>query len=223
MTVFNKAEGAFHMLLKSVRSGGGDQQKLDVYSEQSFSDVLENWAVDSAWPEIQFLLSGRSGKTLDLACGSGRAHDFLKNQRSIAYYGCDIAKPLIERAVERGIPASNLMLGDATKLTYANDEFDYLFSIGSLEHFTVKGLESTLLECKRVCSGMNFHMVPVSKSGFNEGWVNAVQSYWNNSEAWWLQRFRAAFGEKVWTMPSRWQDRRSRGVWFMCLAAERKI
>ena len=203
------------MARHALRPKQGLNQELDVYFEQSFSGILENWAINSAWPEIQFLLKGRAGKVLDLACGSGRAFDFLKSLPGLSYFGCDISKPLIDGAVARGISKDRLLVGDATKLVYETQEFEYVFSIGSLEHFTIDGLALTLRECKRVSKAINFHMVPVSKSGFNEGWVSSVQSYWNNSETWWFNKFKAEF-ETVRVMPSNWSDRRSRGVWFMC-------
>ena len=123
---------------------------------------------------------------------------------------------LIERGIKRGIREDRLRVLDAIKLDYADGEFDYLFSIGSLEHFTLDGLRSTLAECRRVCRGINFHHLPVSLSGLNEGWITPYQSYWNNSEKWWDAIFREAFGNNVWVMSSKWGDIQSRGVWFIC-------
>jgi ubiquinone/menaquinone biosynthesis C-methylase UbiE len=123
---------------------------------------------------------------------------------------------LIERAIQRGISKERLQALDATKLDCADNEFDFVFSIGSLEHFTVKGLGFALAECRRVSRGLNFHMVPVSSSGLDEGWITPYQSYWNNSQRWWTRVFEETFGENVWVMSSRWQDEQSRGVWFIC-------
>jgi ubiquinone/menaquinone biosynthesis C-methylase UbiE len=104
---------------------------------------------------------------------------------------------------------------DATKLGYRSSSFDYVFSIGSLEHFTVEGIKATLRSCKRVSRLLNLHMVPVSASGKDEGWVTPCQSYWNNSEEWWLETFKAVFPE-VWVMSSKWRDEVSRGIWLIC-------
>jgi ubiquinone/menaquinone biosynthesis C-methylase UbiE len=173
----------------------GQKQDIDIYFDPKFAEVLETWAVDSAWREIQLLLANRSGKVLDVACGTGRTWDFLKDYRRLEYHGCDISDLLIERAAKRGISRKRLKVMDATKLDYRTAEFDYVFSIGSLEHFTVEGIQATLRSCKRVSRLLNLHMIPVSSSGENEGWITPYQSYWNNSEAWWLEMFKGVFSE----------------------------
>src|ERR1700733_6356658 len=182
-------KSAYLSATKNYRKKTGDRQDAEIYFNPAFAEVLETWAVKNAWREIQVILNGRTGKVLDLACGTGRTHDFLERFGGLEYYGCDISSMLIERAVQRGISPEHLRVLDATKLSYADGEFDFLFSIGSLEHFTVDGLRSTLAECRRVCRGINFHMVPISLSGLDEGWITPYQSYWNNSQRWWEHRF----------------------------------
>jgi ubiquinone/menaquinone biosynthesis C-methylase UbiE len=206
----------YRAVTKNHRPQTGDRQDTDIYFDPAFAEILETWATKNAWREIQFLLGGRSGKVLDLACGTGRTHDFLKRFTGLEYYGCDISSMLIDRAIQRGIRAERLRVEDATKLDYADGEFDYLFSIGSLEHFTLAGLRSTLSECRRVCPGINFHHIPVSLSGLNEGWITPYQSYWNNSRKWWDKIFAEVFGDNVWVMSSKWADIQSRGAWFIC-------
>jgi SAM-dependent methyltransferase len=201
---------------KSCRQKTGDKQDTDIYFDPAFAEILETWGVNNAWHEIQFLLGNRRGKVLDLACGTGRTHDFLKRFTYLEYYGCDISSMLIEGAIKRGISRERLRVLDATKLDYASGEFDYVFSIGSLEHFTLDGLRSALAECCRVCRGINLHQVPVSRSGLNEGWITPYQSYWNNSEKWWSSIFNEVFGSNLWVMTSKWGDNASRGVWFVC-------
>ncbi len=209
------AKGFVNSLTKDYRGDKGAAQALDIYMEPEFAKVLDEWGIGTVWNEIQLFLSHRTGKVLDLACGTGRTNDFLKHNPNLEYYGCDISPLLIEKAVERGIDKARLSVGDATKLDYADNQFDFLFSIGSLEHFTQAGIGATLRECKRVCSGLCFHQMPVSRSGFDEGWVTAGQSYWLNSERWWLKHFEAAFGANVWTVNSTWGATNMRGVWFL--------
>lgn len=213
-TAFCKS--AFRSATKNYRKKTGDRQDTEIYFDPAFAEVLETWAVTNAWREIQVLLGERSGKVLDLACGTGRTYDFLKRFKNLEYNGCDISPMLIERAIQRGINKERLQVLDATKLDCANNEFDFVFSIGSLEHFTVKGLGSALAECRRVSRSLNFHMVPVSSSGLDEGWITPYQSYWNNSQRWWTRIFEETFGENVWIMSSKWRDEQSRGVWFIC-------
>src|SRR5262249_3678888 len=156
------------------------------------------------------------GKVLDLACGTGRASDFLRGNGQLEYYGCDISEMLIERAIARGLPRQRLRVGNAASLDCADGEFDYLFSIGSLEHFSSDVLTDTIVECRRVCKGICFHQMPVSRSGLDEGWFAPHQAYWNNSEAWWIKQFQKSFGDNVWTMKSKWSDQWSHGMWFIC-------
>lgn len=209
-------KGFCRAMTRNFRREKGFHQSNDIYFDPKFAELLETWGTDNAWREIAFLLENRRGKVLDLACGTGRTQDFLKTFSQLEYYGCDISEPLIDRAEARGISRDRLRVADATSLDYETAEFDYLFSIGSLEHFTESGLDKTIAECRRVCSGISFHQVPVSKSGFNEGWITPYQSYWNNSEIWWRERFAKSFGENVWVMTSRWSDSQSRGAWFIC-------
>jgi ubiquinone/menaquinone biosynthesis C-methylase UbiE len=213
-TAFCKS--AFRSATKKYRKKTGDRQDTEIYFDPAFAEVLETWAVTNAWREIQVLLAERSGKVLDLACGTGRTYDFLKRFKNLEYHGCDISPMLIERAIQRGISKERVTVLDATKLDCSDNEFDFVFSIGSLEHFTVSGLRSALAECRRVCRGLNFHMIPVSSSGLDEGWITPYQSYWNNSQRWWSRIFEETFDENVWVMSSRWQDEQSRGVWFIC-------
>jgi ubiquinone/menaquinone biosynthesis C-methylase UbiE len=210
------ARGFVNSLTKNHRRIKGDSQALDIYMDESFAKILEEWGNGSVWNEIQIFLAHRQGSVLDLACGTGRVHDFLKDNPALDYYGCDISPFLIEKAVKRGIDAKRLSVGDATKLEYRDSQFDYLFSIGSLEHFTMTGIRATLEECKRVCSGFTFHMVPVSGSGFDEGWmVTSQQSYWLNSERWWLEIFQEIYGHTVRTMRSTWNSPTMCGAWFI--------
>lgn len=208
--------GACRALTKGFRRRSGDRQDTDIYFDPKFAGLLETWGVDNTWQEIQFLLGHRHGKVLDLACGTGRTHDFIKQFEQLEYYGCDISQPLIEKAIARGIQKERLHVADATKLDYSDDEFRYVFSIGSLEHFSVTGLQAAIGECGRICRGINFHQVPVSRSGLDEGWITPYQSYWNNSEAWWRDQFKRVFRQNVWVMSSKWSDRISRGAWFIC-------
>ena len=219
MRFINQVRGAFSAATKGFRSRNGSEQELDLSTDPTFAAGLETWGAESTWPEIKMLLQNRTGKVLDLACGTGRAWDEIKDFPDLDYYGCDISPLLIEMAAKRCIPKGRLATLDAANLSYASREFDFLFSIGSLEHFTVEGLRSTIKECKRVCKGTQFHMVPVSLSGFNEGWISPLQGYWCNNEAWWKALFAAEFGKNVWTMGSSWRDGRSRGIWIICGAS----
>lgn len=198
---------------RTVGHPGG--QDLDVYWDEQMAQILETWGDGNAWSEIQFLMSNCSGRVLDIACGTGKVMSVLEAFDTLDLHGCDISDMLIGKAVERGLDPARLRVCDATKLPYAAGEFDFSYSIGSLEHFTEEGIDAALGEAARVTRTGSFHMMPTSRSGKDEGWLKTYQSFHNCSPAWWVQRFRKHFRE-VKVLDSRWDDPISIGKWFLC-------
>lgn len=192
------------------------QQDLDLYWDPEYAKVLEEWGLDSTWNEIQLLLANCKGKILDVACGTGITIKILDKFPLLEIHGFDISDLLINKALEKGIPKELLKVEDATKTSYSANEFDYSYSIGSLEHFTEEGIESFLSENSRYTKTASFHMIPISKSNINEGWMKTTQSFFNNSEQWWLEKFNKNF-QKVYSIPSKWEDNISYGRWFICI------
>jgi hypothetical protein len=84
-----------------------------------------------------------------------------------------------------------------------------------LEHFTEEGITAFLQESSRITKYGSFHMVPVSRSGLNEGWMRTYQSFYNNSSDWWEAKFKASYS-KVIILKSLWEDDYSVGKWFIC-------
>lgn len=191
------------------------EQDLSVYWEDEMVEVLETWGEGNVWNEIQLLLCDKKGKVLDVACGSGKTMSIVGRFPGLDLTGCDISDRLIAKAVERGIPKERLVIGDATKMPFADGAFDHAYSIGSLEHFTEEGITACASECRRVTTGASFHQVPTSRSGKNDGWIKRYQSYYNNSVDWWLDRLRPAY-PRVEVLPSVWGDADSVGKWFVC-------
>jgi ubiquinone/menaquinone biosynthesis C-methylase UbiE len=154
-------------------SSDGHAQDLDVYWDAEMAEVLETWGEGNAWLEIQFLMNGCRGSVLDIACGTGKVMALLQKNFSneISISGCDISDMLIDKALERGLDPNVLTVCDATKLPYQNFQFDYSYSIGSLEHFTESGIELAIAEMARVTKVASFHMMPTSRSQLNEGWL----------------------------------------------------
>ena len=159
-------------------------------------------------------MATRGGRVLDIACGTGKTMTLLDRSR-LDIKGCDISDLLIKKAVERGLPAESLEVCDATKLPYADGEFDWSYSIGSLEHFTEEGIEKFIAEAARVTRTGSFHMMPTSRSAQDEGWMKTYQSFHNCSPAWWVSRFEQKFA-RVIVLDSNWNDRISVGKWFLC-------
>jgi ubiquinone/menaquinone biosynthesis C-methylase UbiE len=179
------------------------------------ADVLETWGEGNVWDEIQLLLINCQGRVLDIACGTGKTMAVLAFMRQLEISGFDISDMLIGKAVARGLSPKRLQVADATSMPYTDAEFDYSYSIGSLEHFTESGIDRFVQEASRVTRLASFHMMPTSRSGRDEGWMKTFQSFYNNSIPWWEQRLRKGFSEVV-VLPSKWNDDLSVGNWFVC-------
>ncbi len=201
--------------IERVQGGHPSAQDLDVYWDDEMAALLESWGEGNVWNEIQLLLHESHGRVLDIACGTGKTMEVLSRFPRLDITGCDISDLLISKARERGIPASKLSVADATKLEYPDGAFEYSYSIGSFEHFTDAGLDSVIAESARVTSRAAFHMVPVSRSNKDEGWMKTYQSFFNNSVEWWMAKYGHAF-PRVVALDSAWNDSLSVGKWFAC-------
>ena len=142
--------------------------------------------------------------------------DLLSRFKNVQVYGCDISDVLIQKALGRGVSKERLKICDATKTGYENNFFDYSYSIGSLEHFTEDGIRQFIPEVHRITRFSSFHQIPVSRSGRNEGWVKRIQSFYNNSSDWWLDKFKSKY-KAVYVLDSKWEDDISCGKWFVCI------
>jgi ubiquinone/menaquinone biosynthesis C-methylase UbiE len=192
-------------------------QDTDIYWDEDFIKILDTWGEDNTWLEIQLLLANCTGKVLDIACGSAPVMDICRDFKNIELYGCDISDALLKRATEkRGIPQERLLVTDATKMDYADDEFNYSYSIGSLEHFTEEGIDKFVAEAYRVTKYGSFHLVPTNEEGVDGGWISPLQSYYNNSIDWWVKHFKTKYSTVI-VVKSKWHDvGTSYGHWFLC-------
>jgi len=197
------------------------EQDIDLYWDPHMAELLETWGEGTTWNEIQLLMVNCAGKVLDIACGTGKTMELLKPFPSLQLYGCDISDLLIQKAIDRGVAQDRLEICDATKTDYADNFFDYSYSIGSLEHFTNEGILQFIAEAHRITKSNSFHMVPVSRSGKDEGWIKPMQSYHNNSIDWWLDKYRSAY-KTVHVLDSSWCDAISIGKWFICMREEKQ-
>lgn len=199
------------------KPGDTSKQELDIYWTEDMAYQLENWGKKHTWIEIECLLVNCSGKILDIACGTGVNIVAMSRFKDLEIYGFDISDFLIGKAKEKGIDPARLRVSDATKTDYKDGEFDYSYSIGSLEHFTEDGIDLFLKECSRYTSKASFHMIPVSEKNKDEGWLRTNQSFHNNSIEWWLKRYKKYFRE-VYVINSGYSDVGiSVGRWFICV------
>ena len=199
-----------------VQSGVADGQELDVYWTEDMAFQLENWGKAHTWNEIECLLVNCKGKVLDIACGTGVNIVALKRFPNLNMHGFDISDFLIKKAIDKGIDPAKLRVEDGTKTSYGDGEFDYSYSIGSLEHFTEEGIEQFMAECSRYTSMASYHMLPTSESDKNDGWIRTNQSYFNNSVEWWLEKFQKHFKEVQVINSGYTHEGVSVGKWFIC-------
>lgn len=189
-------------------------QKLDLYYDAEMAKILDNWGDRNAWIEVQHIFGDKKGKILDIACGTGKVIEILSKNQHLDIYGCDISSFLIDKAKKKNIDDNKLMVCDATQLPYELNFFDYCYSIGSLEHFTEPGIVSFLKSSTKVTRGNGYHMIPVSRSGKNHGWIENYQSYFNNSISWWEFLCDQASLDCHF-VDSSWEDEISVGKWLV--------
>ena len=189
-------------------------QKLNLYYDKEMAIILDNWGQRNAWIEVQHIFFDKKGKILDIACGTGKVIEILKNNFDLDVYGCDISSFLIDKAKKKNIDEKKLIVCDATSLPYESNYFDYCYSIGSLEHFTESGIIKFLQSSSKVTKIKGFHMIPISRSGKNHGWIENYQSYFNNSQEWWSNLCEKA-SLKYKFIDSSWEDEISVGKWMI--------
>lgn len=204
-----------HLTRTRSQAGDGSAQDLGVYWEEKMVKLLHTWGEGNTWHEIELLLAGRQGKILDVGCGTGVVMRRLRQRLGLDVYGCDISDRLLAEAARSEIPEDRLTLCDATQTNYDDKSFEYTYSIGCLEHFTEEGINLVATEMRRITRNISFHMVPISRSGQDEGWLKTYQSFFNNNTSWWARRFEAHFSE-VLVLDSIWNDQISVGKWFVC-------
>lgn len=192
-----------------------ETQQLEVYWKDHFKKELKFWGEGNVWIEIEYLLSSVEGKVLDMCCGTGSTIKRLSKNSKIDLYGFDISDLFIKEAILSGINSENLRVADATNTRMENKEFDYSYSIGSLEHFTEEGISQFISEANRITKKASFHQIPVLKDKNFKGWLDLDQSYFNMEEEWWLEKFRKSFSD-VSILESFWEDPISYGRWFIC-------
>lgn len=204
-------------IINNTRNVSPEKQDTEVYWNEDMAKILETWGEKHVWNEIQMFLSCAQGKVLDIACGTGTTIRIVSRNKYLDVFGCDISDLLISKAIEKGISPEKLQVCDATLMScYSDDEFQYSYSIGSLEHFTEQGIIDFVSENHRITKRISFHMVPVSRNGKNNGWIKTLQSYFNNNEEWWIQKFKHKYDEVI-PINSGWEDQLSIGKWFVCV------
>ncbi|CAB49130.1 class I SAM-dependent methyltransferase [Pyrococcus abyssi] len=115
-------------------------------NSQEYRDRLENLE-----PLLMKYMK-RRGKVLDLACGVG-GFSFLLEDYGFEVVGLDISEEMISKAKMYAKEKSSnveFIIGDAKKLPFEDNNFDYVIFIDSLVHFSPLELNQVFKEVKRV-------------------------------------------------------------------------
>jgi len=202
--------------LKAISLGDRPaKQDIDLYWDEQYANVLEEWGKGTVWIEIELIFATLKGKVLDIACGTGPTIEVLNKYADLELHGFDISDLLINRAIQKGIQKGRLKVADATKICYSQNEFDYSYSIGSIEHFTEEGIDLFLQNAAYYTKEYSFHMLPANKDGIDKGWEKTEQSYFNNSVDWWMKIFKRHFSD-IRVVDSTWAALDQQGKWFIC-------
>lgn len=97
------------------------------------------------WPEFDHFLAytRKHAKVLDLGCGNGRLHDFLKS-KEVSYLGIDHNSHLLEHA-KKNFPEAKFQLDDIMDLKLEKEAFDNIFCIAAFHHIPTKKMRSKVL------------------------------------------------------------------------------
>ena len=138
------------------------RQNRDVYNKiaEHFSDTRHY-----LWRDLELYtpLVKSGDKVLDIGCGNGRLYQLFgglsrpaevknlkRKTKKIDYVGLDISHKLIKIA-KKNYPEGRFEVGDMTKLPFAQEEFDVIFSLVAFHHLPTKDLQlKALAEMKRV-------------------------------------------------------------------------
>ena len=110
---------------------------------------------------------------LDVGAGTGRAMRFLKARfPNVSVKGVEPVDALRERGYSQGIPKSDLMAGDGSRLPFENQSFDLVCEFAVLHH--VPKPQTVIAEMNRVAA----KMVAISDCNFlgqGPGWLRTVK------------------------------------------------
>lgn len=130
---------------------------------------------------------------LDVGCGTGRAIGYLsKSSPSLEILGVEPVKEMRDAAVVAGIPAAQILAGDATALPFSDDQFDCCTAFGVLHH--VPNPQRAIREMFRV-SGKAVFISDHNIYGMGSPVTRGLKQLFRDLQARWLLRLLLTGGK----------------------------
>lgn len=130
-------------------------------------------------------------KILDIGCGKGfLMYDFTKVCPGIEVFGVDISEYAKENSKDE--IRDNITVGNANKLSYSDNEFDFVFSINTLHNLPCYDLHSALSEMERIGKKNKYICVESYRNEIEKAnllyWQLTCEAFCSPQEwEWWFQ------------------------------------
>ena len=108
-----------------------------------------------------------SGKVLDVSCGSGELLSFINDSFDVESFGFDLSETAIRKAKTK-FDSPHFFAGNGEEMPVKDDSFDFIFCLGSLEHFI--RINGGVSEISRVLKQEGLVLLTLP----NEFWLNYV-------------------------------------------------
>ncbi len=131
-------------------------------------------------------------KILDIGCGKGfQLMEFQKNLVGAELFGVDISRYALDNAHEDIKPC--LQESNATQLPFADNSFDFVFSINTLHCLPCYDLEKALQEMQRVSKGKAYLCVESYRNEIEKAnllyWQVTCEAFCTPKEwEWWFEK-----------------------------------
>jgi SAM-dependent methyltransferase len=112
-------------------------EPTEIAEQQAYNTIYAKQGIDQRdsfylWFLDQVVRYGR-GRLLDVSCGEGSFIRFAR-RAGFATIGIDFSAVALQKA-QRRVPSTVLALANAQQLPFADNSFDVVTNIGSLEHY----------------------------------------------------------------------------------------